>query len=98
DDESYEAARADAARTRRGQIAPLECIACIEASTRLSLAEGLAFERERFEKLMAGDQSKALRHLFFAEREAAKVADLAADVKPRSVERVAVIGAGTMGS
>jgi len=96
-DALFEAARAEAARTKRGQVAPLECIACVEAATRLPLAEGLKFERERFEKLMMGEQSKALRHIFFAEREAAKVADLPPDTKARGLERVAVIGAGTMG-
>jgi 3-hydroxyacyl-CoA dehydrogenase len=97
DDALFEAARAEAARTKRNQVAPLECIACVEAATRLTLEEGLKFERERFEKLMAGEQSKALRHIFFAEREAAKVADLPPDTKTRRLERVAVIGAGTMG-
>ena len=94
----FELARGEAARAKRGQAAPLECIACVEASTRLPLEEGLKFERERFEKLMMGEQSKALRHVFFAERDAPKVRELAADMKPRRVDRVAVIGAGTMGS
>jgi len=93
----FDAARKDASRTKRGQAAPLECIACVEASTRLPLEQGLKVEREGFEKLIMGEQSKALRHVFFAEREAAKVADLPPDTKPRKVERVAVIGAGTMG-
>ena len=94
----FELARGEAARAKRGQVAPLECIACVEAATRLPLDEGIRFERERFDKLMMGEQSKALRHVFFAEREAPKVQGVPAEVKPRRVERVAVIGAGTMGA
>ena len=44
-----------------------------------------------------GDESKAQRHLFFAEREASKVPDLPTDIKPREIKKAAVIGAGTMG-
>src|SRR5437016_11428980 len=60
---------------------------------------GLAFnlERELFSKLKDGDQSKEQRHIFFAEREAAKVPGVAAGTKPREIARAAVIGAGTMG-
>ena len=54
-------------------------------------------EREGSSKLVAGDQSKAQRYAFFAEREAAKVAGVPDGTKPRNVERVAIIGAGTMG-
>jgi 3-hydroxyacyl-CoA dehydrogenase len=46
---------------------------------------------------MNGEQSKAQRYAFFAEREASKIAGVSAEVKPRKVERVAIIGAGTMG-
>ena len=48
-------------------------------------------------KLVVGDQSKAQRHIFFAEREAAKVPGIGKDVQPREIKRAAVIGAGTMG-
>ncbi len=50
-----------------------------------------------FLELVAGAQSKALRHIFFAEREAAKIPDLGSEIQPRAVARAAVIGAGTMG-
>src|SRR5262249_37672781 len=53
--------------------------------------------RDSFQKLREGDQSKAQRHIFFAEREAAKVPDIPASTKPREIKRAAVIGAGTMG-
>src|SRR5262249_49421667 len=59
--------------------------------------EALKREREKFMELVADDQSKAQRHIFFAEREAAKVLDLPVGVKGVEVKRAAVIGAGTMG-
>ncbi|MDX1516029.1 MAG: 3-hydroxyacyl-CoA dehydrogenase NAD-binding domain-containing protein [Woeseiaceae bacterium] len=82
----------------RGQIAPQRIVDCVEAASSMPFPEGLAAERKAFVELMAGPQSAALRHLFFAEREAAKVRDLPADVAARDVQRVGVIGAGTMGS
>lgn len=74
------------------------CVEAVEASIDLPFEEGLRFERERFERLMQTTQSRALRHAFFAEREAARIADLPATVGARKVERVAVVGAGTMGT
>src|SRR5262249_4860231 len=53
--------------------------------------------RDKFQELRQSDQSKAQRHIFFAEREAAKVPDLPPETKPREIKRAAVIGAGTMG-
>jgi 3-hydroxyacyl-CoA dehydrogenase len=85
------------ARKFRGFDAPAANIACVEAATRLSFEEGLKFEREQFFKLMMGVQSAAQRHIFFAERQAQKIDGIAPDVKPRTVNRVGVIGAGTMG-
>ena len=63
----------------------------------LPLAEGLERERAKFQELRTGDQSKAQRHIFFAEREAAKVPGVTKDTKAREIKKVAVIGAGTMG-
>ena len=85
------------ARKFRGFDAPAANIACVEAATRLPFDEGIAFERTEFMKLMMGSQSAAQRHIFFAERQAAKIDGLPADTKPRDVKRVGVIGAGTMG-
>ena len=62
-----------------------------------SFDEGIAFEREQFMKLMMGAQSAAQRHLFFAERQAAKVDGIPADIQLRPIKKVGVIGAGTMG-
>ena len=89
-------ARAETQKRAGGMIAPLRCIDAVEAAATLSWDEGLARERELFEELLNSDQSKALRHIFFAEREAAKVPGLEG-VKPKAVTRAAVVGAGTMG-
>ena len=91
------AAREHATARARGMVAPLRCIDAIEAALTLPFDEGVRRERELFVELMGSDQSKGLRHVFFAERTAAKVDDIDRDVAPRRVERGVVIGAGTMG-
>ncbi len=85
------------ARKFRGFDAPAANIRCVEASTSGTFADGIAIERAEFMKLMMGNQSAAQRHLFFAERQAAKVDDIPADTKKRAIKKVGVIGAGTMG-
>ena len=85
------------AKRWRGFEAPYANLACVEAATRLPFDEGLAFEREQFMKLMFGSQSAAQRHIFFAERQAAKIDGLPKDTKLRDIKKVGVIGAGTMG-
>jgi 3-hydroxyacyl-CoA dehydrogenase len=96
-DAFFAAERARVTKASRGLEAPLECLACVEAATKLPFDEGLAFERARFRVLVEGTQSKALRHLFFAERAAARIPDVPADTPTRPIRRVGVIGAGTMG-
>jgi 3-hydroxyacyl-CoA dehydrogenase len=85
------------ARRWRGFEAPYANLACVEAATRLPFDEGLAFERQEFMKLMMGSQSAAQRHIFFAERQAAKIDGLPKDTKLRDIRKVGIIGAGTMG-
>ncbi|MBB3349481.1 3-hydroxyacyl-CoA dehydrogenase NAD-binding domain-containing protein [Sphingomonas sp. BK069] len=85
------------ARRFRELDAPAANIACVVKATELPFAEGLAFERAAFLTLMAGPQSAAQRHLFFAERQAAKIDGIPADTLRRPIRRVGVIGAGTMG-
>ena len=94
---SMDAARANAAKQWRGQPAPLRCIDAIEAAASKPFDDAIAFERSLFVDLMETPESKALRHAFFAERAAAKIPDVGPEVVPRRVDRVAVIGAGTMG-
>jgi 3-hydroxyacyl-CoA dehydrogenase len=77
--------------------APAKCVEAIAASVDKPFEEGLKVERELFLGLMQTPESRALRHAFFAERAAAKIPDIPEDTAPRRIEKVAVIGAGTMG-
>ncbi len=97
DNNVFADARAQYAKQARGQIAPQKMIDSVEAATTMSFANGLAKERDLFVELMAGSQSRAMRHLFFAEREAAKIKGLARDIEKRPIEKVGIIGGGTMG-
>jgi 3-hydroxyacyl-CoA dehydrogenase len=93
----FDAFRKANARKFRGFDAPEYNIRCIEAAVSKSFDEGLSVERSLFMELMDGTQSKAQRHLFFAERAAQKIPDLPEGTKPRAIRKVGVIGAGTMG-
>ncbi|WP_316234379.1 3-hydroxyacyl-CoA dehydrogenase NAD-binding domain-containing protein [Bradyrhizobium sp. SZCCHNR1098] len=107
DDSKLAAAKADrsiftsavAAITKksRGLEAPFAAADAVGYAIDLPFDEGLKKEREGFLKLLTSDQSKAQRYAFFAEREAAKIAGVPEGTKGRKVERVAIIGAGTMG-
>jgi 3-hydroxyacyl-CoA dehydrogenase len=77
--------------------APLRCLEAIEAAVLKPFDEGMKVERAGFMALMETTESKALRHAFFAERAASKIADVGSDVTPREIRRVGIIGAGTMG-
>lgn len=77
--------------------APAKCVDAVEAATKKKFAEGLATERELFINLMWTPESRALRHLFFAERAASKIPDVPSDTPKRDIKKVGVIGAGTMG-
>ena len=84
-------------RRARGLDAPHACVWAVRMALDTPFDEALVKEREKFIELMNGIQSKAQRHLFFAEREAAKVAGVSKEVKPRDIRKAAIIGAGTMG-
>jgi 3-hydroxyacyl-CoA dehydrogenase len=86
---------AELAKKAHGLEAPIACAQSVRNAITLPFDEALTAERELFVKLVAGDQSRAQRHLFFAEREAAKVG--AKDIVRREIARIGVIGAGTMG-
>lgn len=91
-------AKANAAlKKARGQEAPAANIAAIRRSFEMPFNEAIAIDARENTALMAGFQSRSLRHQFFAEREAMRIPDLPADVKPRAISKVAVLGAGTMG-
>ena len=84
-------------RRLRGRDAPAACVEAVRNAITLPFEEGLKREAELFRKLVTGDQSKAQRHIFFAEREAARVPGISEGIKPRPIASAAVIGAGTMG-
>ncbi|MER8693640.1 3-hydroxyacyl-CoA dehydrogenase NAD-binding domain-containing protein [Mesorhizobium opportunistum] len=92
---AFDAEMADLARKARGLEAPIACAQAVRNAVTLPFDEALAAERALFAGLVASDQSRAQRHLFFAEREAAKVPGK--DIVKRRIARVGVIGAGTMG-
>ncbi len=93
----FEAARADVGKAARGFPAPLQILGCVEAAVNLPFDEGRKEERRRFQILVDGTESKALRHMFFAERQTAKIPDIPDDTPARRIESAAMVGAGTMG-
>ena len=95
----------------RGLVAPFHCIESVANTARLSFGQGLLREHELFMECRESQESQAQRHLFFAEREAGKVPDVAStsatstdlgeegdDIRPAQVRQAAVIGCGTMGA
>jgi 3-hydroxyacyl-CoA dehydrogenase len=86
----------DLRKKSRGAEAPLAAVELVRVALTLAFDEGVARERTTFLDLRESDQAKALRHIFFAERAAAKPP--AANVAARTIERVGIIGAGTMGT
>ena len=94
----FQFARNMVAAQARNLPAPIKCIDAVEIATTAShFDEGMLREREMFINLMWTPQSRALRHLFAAERAASKIADVPDDTPKRPIASVAVIGAGTMG-
>ncbi|MGH8668664.1 MAG: 3-hydroxyacyl-CoA dehydrogenase NAD-binding domain-containing protein [Burkholderiales bacterium] len=89
--------REQVAKESKGYPAPLQIVACAEAAATLPFDEGRKQERARFASLIEGHESKALRHMFFAERQTAKIPDIPEDTPVREIAKAAVIGAGTMG-
>jgi len=93
----FAAAREAAHKKQRGLIAPLAAIDSVEDATRLPFEQGCKAERERFVQCLFSDQSKALIHVFFGDREVAKIPDIPKDTPVIPVNSAAVVGAGTMG-
>ncbi|WP_095084085.1 3-hydroxyacyl-CoA dehydrogenase NAD-binding domain-containing protein [Mesorhizobium sophorae] len=92
---AFDAEAADLAKKARGLEAPIACAQAVRNAVTLPFDEALAAERALFVELVASDQSRAQRHLFFAEREAAKIPGK--DIIKRRIARIGIIGAGTMG-
>jgi 3-hydroxyacyl-CoA dehydrogenase len=84
-------------RRLRGAEAPEACLEAVKAAITRPYSEGVEVERKLFQKLVNGAQSAALRHIFFAERQAAKIDDIPADLSLLPIRKIGIIGAGTMG-
>jgi len=93
----FSIARETARKKQRNIIAPLAAIDAVEAATRLPFEEGCQVERRLFAECLFSDQSKALIHVFFGEREVAKIPDVPKETPLIPVKSVAIVGAGTMG-
>lgn len=98
DEDAFAAARASLERKARGLFSPERIVRAVEVATEKDFDAGVQVERELFLECKRSPQSAGLRHAFFAEREAARVPDLSPEATVRSIEKVAVIGAGTMGT
>jgi 3-hydroxyacyl-CoA dehydrogenase len=94
----FEKTRASIARHPSGPLAPKCAIDAVELSMSLPASEGIARERQIFREAAASPYARALQYAFFAERQAANLPGIGADVKTRPVETVGIIGAGTMGT
>ena len=96
--EIFAEARRNAARRMRGRFAPEMIIQCVEAAVnRGDFDAGMQVERENFQKCLNHPQREALIHVFFSEREVAKIPDVPRDTPVRSIDAAGVVGCGTMG-
>ncbi len=93
----FAAARENAKKKQRGLMAPLAAIDAVEAATKMSFDAGSQEEQKLFLKCLFSDQSKAMIHVFFGEREVAKIPDVPKETPLIPVKSAAVVGAGTMG-
>ena len=94
----FDATRKQIERRARGMRAPYACIECVEAAVQLPFDEGIAREYEVFDAQVRSSEAAALRHVFFAERQIARIPGIGKEIAARDVREGAVIGAGTMGS
>jgi 3-hydroxyacyl-CoA dehydrogenase len=93
----FDEARKRVAKEKKNLFAPQRIVDALEAAAALPFEKGMARERELFLQCAQNSQSKALQHVFFAERKAANVPNLDKNVAKRDIKSVAIIGAGTMG-
>ncbi len=94
----FQFARNTVKAVAKAYVAPGKCVDAVEAAVSRPFEAGMQFERDIFMSLMMTPQCKALRHAFFSERSASKIADVPDSTPVRDVAHVAVIGAGTMGT
>ena len=93
----FAAAREAANKKARGMMAPVAAIAAVEAATKVPFDQGVETENKLFVDCLFSDQSKAMIHVFFGEREVAKIPDVPKETPMITVNSVAVVGGGTMG-
>lgn len=93
----FEALRKGVSSKARNAIAQRTAVDCVEAAVTMPFEDGLDRERELFDELVAGTPSKALRHMFFAEKESAKFTSRDSRAVAKPVRSVGILGAGTMG-
>jgi len=97
DTERQAAARAALAKKYRGQEAPQKAVDLLAMASQTPFDDALRLEHEACRALLSTAQSRAMRHLFKAEREAGKIAGVAKDAAARPIDRVGIVGTGTMG-
>ena len=90
-------ARNSVGAAAKNMPAPLKCVEAVGWALSKPFDEGLRLEREAFFALMNTPESRALRHVFAAERAAGKIPGLPEGTPLRAITKVGVIGAGTMG-
>ncbi|MGH9687624.1 MAG: 3-hydroxyacyl-CoA dehydrogenase NAD-binding domain-containing protein [Candidatus Acidiferrales bacterium] len=94
----FAAARENVRKKQRGLPAPLAAIDAIEATTKMPFEKGCDEEARLFDQCLYSEQSKALIHVFFAEREVAKIPDVPKETPVLPVKSIGIVGAGTMGA
>ena len=92
-----EETRTALAKTARGVRAPYAAVDAIEAAITVDFEAGSERERELFADCVLSAESRALVHMFFAEREVSKIPDVARETPTKEIGRAAIVGAGTMG-
>ena len=98
DDNILAEAKALAAKTRRGQFAPGQIIACVEAAINEDDFDvGMKKESEYFLECLINPQREAMIHIFFGERAASKISDIPKETPLLSIGSAGIIGSGTMG-
>jgi 3-hydroxyacyl-CoA dehydrogenase len=93
----FSAAREAAGKKHRGLLAPTRAIDAVEVATKMPFEEGCAAEQKLFIECLFSEQSKSLIHVFFSEREVAKIPDIPKQTSVIPIQSAAVVGAGTMG-
>ena len=94
---AFDAATAALLKRSRGQESPQACARAVRNALTMDFDAGMAAEREISQSIIKGEQSRAMRHVFFSERQAQRVSGMPAGQEALPVARVVVIGAGTMG-